>query len=806
MTGKFRPFPGFTTIPRGRRLVVIVWVFVAIVITLLTAAVYSVELLSAGRAFVGAEGQWSRSQKDAAFYLSRYALNSDDADYKSFERALAVPIADRRARIELLKADPDYNVARAGFIDGRNHPADIDAMMTLFRRFRDVAPVKEAVFLWERADTHIDDLAAIGHELYKAGPTMDAANRAQHIQRIARLNATLGGLEDAIAATLGEAQRAAQSLLLAGMLMLAGVLLVAGIMVSQRFVTQSERLQEMLRESESQLRHLIESAPLPLLIVRASDQQMLYGNERALQQFSLNVDTLQGRTLSEFHADPEMRTALHEALSRQGSVRDYEVNLKDVNGRPFWLLMSAQPTRYGGAVCLLVALANIDDRKRMQDDMRRKAMHDQLTGLPNRSMFLESLERAVRKGRRRGGRFSVLFVDLDNFKEVNDSLGHAAGDALLQAVSERLVSAVRQSDLVARMGGDEFVVLIEEHRGPEEVMIVAQKMLLLLERPVLLEWREVTISGSIGIATYPEDAEDVEALVKNADAAMYQAKERGRNNFQFYSPELNRMTVERGQLEKRVRAALGNDEFFLQYQPEVELATGKLKAVEALLRWRDAATGVVMAADFLPLAEENGTIIAIGQWVLERAVCDLKAWEEQGVVDLQLSVNLSARQLQQHDLVDTVFKALQAQGLSPEKLRLEIPETALIMNESDAADRSVRALQALGVKIAIDNFGTGYSSLGLVRGFSVQAVKIDKTLVSSCPNKRECAAIVHAVGSMARDLGITVIAAGVETEEEKQLVASLGCQRAQGMLIGKPMDWAAILALSGAKAAAPATS
>src|SRR5216684_7241039 len=209
MTGKFRPFTDFDTVPRGRRLVVIVWLFVGIVVCLLIAAVYSVELLSAGRAFVGAEGQWSRSQKDAAFYLSRYALNSDDADYKSFERALAVPNADRRARIELSKADPDYNVARAAFIDGRNHPADIGAMMTLFRRFRDLGPIKQSVFLWERADTHIDDLAAIGHELYKAGPTLDAAERAQHIQRIARLNATLGGLEDAIAATLGEAQRAA---------------------------------------------------------------------------------------------------------------------------------------------------------------------------------------------------------------------------------------------------------------------------------------------------------------------------------------------------------------------------------------------------------------------------------------------------------------------------------------------------------------------------------------------------------------------------------------------------------------------
>jgi diguanylate cyclase (GGDEF)-like protein/PAS domain S-box-containing protein len=788
MSGKFRPFPGFKTVPRGRRLVVIVWVFAGIVLCLLTAAVYSVELLSAGRAFVGAEGQWSRSQKDAAFYLTRYALNSDEEDYQAFERAIAVPQGDRRARIELMKPDPDFAAARAGFIQGRVHPADIDAMMTLFRRFRDVGPVKQAVFLWERADSHIDGLTAIGHELYKAGPSADAAERALHIERIARLNATLGRLADAIAATLGEAQRAAQSVLLAGMLTLAGVLLVSGMYVSQRFVTQNEKLQQTLRESESQLRHLIESAPLPLLIVRAGDQQMLYANERALQQFALNVDTLQGRSLAEFHADPDIRAALPEALSRHGSVRDYEVHLKDASGRQFWLLLSAQPIRYSGDVCLLVALANIDDRKRMQEDMRRKAMHDQLTGLPNRAMFMESLDRAERKSRRRQGRFSVLFVDLDHFKEVNDTLGHAAGDQLLQSVSERLASAVRQSDLVARFGGDEFMVLIEDHRGPEEVMIVAQKILTFLERPVLIEWREVKISASVGISSYPDDSEDIETLVKNADAAMYQAKERGRNNFQFFSSELNRVTIERAQLEQRVRAALENDEFFLQYQPEIELASGKLKAVDALLRWRDPATGIVMPADFLPLAEENGSIIEIGQWVLERALCDLKAWQEQGL-DITLSLNISRRQLQHPDLVNDIFKALQAQAIPATKLRLEISEPALMI-ESDSADRAIRALQALGVEIAIDNFGTGYSSLGLVRGFSVQAVKIDKSLVSSCPNKRDCAAIVHAVGTLAKNLGLTVIASGVETEEEKQLVTSLGCDRAQGMLIGKPMDWA----------------
>jgi diguanylate cyclase (GGDEF)-like protein len=417
-------------------------------------------------------------------------------------------------------------------------------------------------------------------------------------------------------------------------------------------------------------------------------------------------------------------------------------------------------------------------------------------------MFLESLDRAVRKARRRQGRFSVLFVDLDHFKEVNDSLGHAAGDQLLQNVAERLTSAVRQSDLVARMGGDEFVVLIEEHRGPEEVMIVAQKMLTLLERPVLLDWREVKVSGSVGIASFPDDGDDLETIVKHADAAMYQAKERGRNNFQFYSPELNRITIERARLEQRVRHALENHEFFLQYQPEVDIATGALKSVEALLRWRDPDTGIVMPADFLPLAEENGSIIQIGDWVLQRVLADLKAWEEIGV-DMNVSLNISSRQLQHHELVSDITEALKAHAVDPARLRIEIAEPAL-MHETDAADRTVRALQAMGVQTAIDNFGTGYSSLGLVRGFAVQAVKIDKSLVSSCPNKRECAAIVGAVGALAKNLGLTVIASGVETEEERRIVASLGCDRAQGNLVGIPVEWSQIAALAGAKTAVPA--
>jgi len=670
-------------------------------------------------------------------------------------------------------------------------------MVTLYRRFRNFPPVQQAVFLWERADANIDDLNAIGRQLHVAGPGIDAATRDELVQRITRINSTLERLEDAIAATLGEAQRAAQSLLLAGMLTLAGVLLVAGIMVSQKFVAQNEKLQETLRESEAQLRHLIESAPMPLLVVRAGDQRLMYANERALQQFSLNVDSLRGHSLADFHVDPEIRAALPEALSRHGSVRDYEVRLKDSTGREFWLLLSAQPIRYGGVVGLLVALANIDDRKRMQEDMRRKAMHDPLTGLPNRAMFLESLDRAIRKARRRQGRFSVLFIDLDHFKEVNDSLGHAAGDQLLQGLSLRLASAVRQSDLVARMGGDEFVVLIEEHRGPEEVMIVAQKI---LSFPRAADGARLARGDGVGKRRHRElpgrrrRHRDAGAARRRRDVPGEGARaQQFPVLFVGAEPHLGRALAAREARAPRARGAR-----VLPALPARDRARDRVaQGGGALLRWRDPETGIIMPADFLPLAEENGSIIQIGDWVLQRALADLKAWQELGI-DLQVSLNISARQLQHQDLASDIKDALRAHAIDGSRVRLEIAEPAL-MNESDAAIRAFRALRAIGLQTAIDNFGTGYSSLGLVRGFAVQAVKIDKSLVSSCPNKRECAAIVGAVGALAKNLGLIVIANGVETEEEKSLVASLGCERAQGKLIGVPIDWAQVASLAGAK-------
>jgi diguanylate cyclase (GGDEF)-like protein/PAS domain S-box-containing protein len=789
MTPKYRPVPGLPSLPHGRRLVAIVWIFAGIVACLLTAAVFSLGLLSAGHAFVEAEGHWTRAQKEASYHLTRYVLLRDESDYDAFNRALAVPLGDRKARLELMKPAPDLAVVRAGFLEGRNHPGDIDSMVELFQRLRRVGPVQRAIALWARADTHIDELREVARESH-AGAADTGTQIAQQLARIQRINSALTPLEEQVGAMLGEAQRVAQAVLLAGMLLLAGILLAAGIAISKRFVVQNEKLQRALRDSEAQLRHLIESAPLPLLILRADDHGLLYANDRALQQFGLDVDSLRGRTLGEFHADPAVRDALAEALHGDGPVRDYEVEMQDRAGRRFWMLLSAQRLRYGGGDSLLAAFANIDDRKRLQEDMRRRAMHDPLTTLPNRAMFIEALERAVRKARRRNSRFSVLFVDLDRFKEVNDTMGHPAGDELLQTMAERLVAAVRQSDLVARMGGDEFVVLVEEHRGPEEVMIVGQKILSMLERPVVLDWREVSISGSVGIASFPEDGEDVETLIKNADTAMYRAKERGRNNFQFFSAELNRLTQQRFEIEKRLRGAVERDELFLQYQPEVDLASGRVVSVEALLRWRDPESGVLTPSEFLPHAEETGAVLALGRWVLEHALADLASWRAQGF-DFTLSMNLSARQLQDHELVNHVFQALQAHRVAPRKLRMEVTEAA-ILRDPAMADRTLRALRGLGVELVLDDFGSDNAALSILGGHPFTSVKIDRSVVASSPQQRESTALIQAVVAVARTLELTVVAEGVENDEQRRQVASLGCHAAQGYLFGKPVDAAKV--------------
>src|SRR5690242_2290073 len=345
MNGKMRPFPAAPIVPRGRRLVAIVWLFTGIVSCLLVAAVLSLGLLSAGRAFVEAQGLWTRAQKEAAFHLTRYTLLHEEADYDAFSRAIAVPLGDRRARLELEKQKPDLEAVRQGFAAGHIHPGDIESMMTLFRLLDDYEPAQRVVAMWREADAHIEELAQVAQEVHTSEHAWEGDFVARALGRINRINSVLTPLEDQIALSLNRAQRTAQALLLGGMLVLAGLLLAAGITLAQRFVRQNEQLQRTLRQSEAQLRHLIESAPLPLLVVRSGDHAILYANDRALQQFGLDMDSVRAKSLDEFHVDPAVRDAVSRALEADAPMRDYEVQMKDLAGKPSWLLLSAQRLR-----------------------------------------------------------------------------------------------------------------------------------------------------------------------------------------------------------------------------------------------------------------------------------------------------------------------------------------------------------------------------------------------------------------------------------------------------------------------------
>ncbi|WP_179232742.1 putative bifunctional diguanylate cyclase/phosphodiesterase [Paenibacillus rigui] len=414
------------------------------------------------------------------------------------------------------------------------------------------------------------------------------------------------------------------------------------------------------------------------------------------------------------------------------------------------------------------------------------ANHDFLTGLPNRILFKEQCRDALQRAKPSNQPAAILFLDLDRFKIVNDMFGHSTGDDLLRAVSKRLQQHTRFGDTVSRIEGDEFALLLDNADG-DEAARVAQLLLDELSKPFVLEGNEFYVTPSIGISLFPNDALDEETLVKHADTAMYQAKELGRNHFRFYTKDMNEQMAKRARLEKGLRKALDRDELTVHYQPQIDLSTGEITGMEALLRWHHPELGVVSPADFVPLAEENGMIIPIGEWVLRRACVQNKAWLDAGLPPMRMAVNLSARQFQQNNLVEVVKQVLKDTDLPPSYLDLEITESVAMFNESYVIAK-LHDLKNLGIKISIDDFGTGYSSLSYLKKFPIDALKIDRSFVAEVMNDTDDAEIIATIISMARNLKVSVIAEGVENEDQLTYLRNQKCTEAQGYLFSKPMD------------------
>ncbi len=414
------------------------------------------------------------------------------------------------------------------------------------------------------------------------------------------------------------------------------------------------------------------------------------------------------------------------------------------------------------------------------------SMYDSLTGLPNRRMFTKRLAPILINSRQKSEISAVLFLDLDRFKNINDSLGHAAGDLLLMAVADRLTRCLRRGDLVARLGGDEFMVLLQGLAQKQDAAKIAAKVLDSLKSPFKILEHELHIALSIGIALSPEHGDDVDTLLKNADTAMNRAKEVGRNTYQFFATEMGAISITRLGLENDLRKALIRNELILHFQPQYNLEGGRITGVEALLRWQHPERGMVQPDNFIPMAEETGQIVPIGKWVIREACEQSRRWSEEGFAPIQMAVNLSAKQFQQQDLPDVVAAILKETGMNPEYLELEITETILMQNLETTIDQLVR-LMALGVKISIDDFGTGYSSLNYLKRFPLHALKIDRSFVKDIGEDSDESSIVSAIISLAHNLSLEVVAEGVETQGQLEFLRSQQCDRFQGFLMSTPV-------------------
>jgi diguanylate cyclase (GGDEF)-like protein len=427
-----------------------------------------------------------------------------------------------------------------------------------------------------------------------------------------------------------------------------------------------------------------------------------------------------------------------------------------------------------------------DEKTRADERIEYLASHDSLTNLPNREMFNELLRHAIEAAHRHQRRFAVLFIDLDRFKVINDSLGHDAGDMLLVEIGNRLRNVLRSCDVVARLGGDEFVVILEEAAERHDVERIASTLLSVLSQPLQLSGHECHTTASIGIAMYPSDGTDVQALTKNADMAMYLAKEDGKNGLRFFTKEIKTQSIERLTLETALRRALERNQFALHYQPKVDLVTGQITGVEALLRWTHPELGVLPPMQFIPLAEETGLIVPIGRWVLREACAQNMAWQRRGLRPVSMAVNLSPRQFVDAHLLQDIDEALAASGMSPVLLQLEVTESMVMRNVSRAV-KVLDAIQSRGIRLAIDDFGTGYSSMSLMKQFPIDTIKIDRSFVRDLPTDSEDQAIAQAIISMGKALGMTVVAEGVETSEQEAFLRNHACDEMQGYLFSRPV-------------------
>jgi len=552
-----------------------------------------------------------------------------------------------------------------------------------------------------------------------------------------------------------------------------------------RDITERKRGEEMV----ARLGRVLDSSSNEIYVFDAATLRFAQVNEGARRNLGYSMEELAGLTPDDIkpeHTHETFEALLAPLRRHETSVSTFETVHRRKDGSLYPVEVHMQLFDAENPPVFVAVITDITDRMEAQMQLQFLAHHDALTNLPNRALFLERLDHALTRARWTKRPLAVLFLDLDRFKNINDTLGHDIGDSTLRVAAKRLTDCVREGDTVARFGGDEFTVLLEDLANSDDVPNVAQKILEALSRPFDVEGREFVVTTSIGISLYPSDGEDSLKLLRNADTAMYRAKEQGRNKYQFYSSEMSAKALEKFMLESSLRHALERQEFLLYYQPQVSLATGKITGVEALLRWQHPELGLVSPAQFIPVAEETGLMKSIDEWVLRTACAQAQAWRSAGLPPLTMIVNLSGRTFNEPRMMETVSQVLASSCFAPGSLELEITESVL-MHNAQATVEMLEQLNRMGLKLAVDDFGTGYSSLSYLKRFPIDTLKIDQSFVRDVTSDADDASLVMAIIAMGHALQLNVIAEGVETPEQLDFLRRHGCDGMQGYLFSRPL-------------------
>ena len=556
-------------------------------------------------------------------------------------------------------------------------------------------------------------------------------------------------------------------------------------------VTERKLATQALQEAERSFRSIFENATEGIFQTSPDGRYLIVNPALArIYGYTSPAELMAavGNIHQQLYIDASRRAEFMRLMEKNGEVTNFVSEIRRPGGDQIWISESARAV-YDAAGTLLFYEGTVEDvteRKMSQEKLIYLANHDPVTNLPNRLLMNDRLRQMMLSAQRNNSVVAVVLLDLDHFKLINDTFGHNRGDQLLQTVAQRMQECLRDADTVARLGGDEFVLLLSGEGRGEAMSQVTQRVLESVSRPWQVEDRELSVSCSMGVSVFPRDGRDVQTLLKNADTAMYQAKELGRNNFQFYSPEMNVAILGRLEMQTILRKAVENEQFVLMYQPKIDLASGEFVGMEALLRIDDGRNGLLQPQSFIRLAEETGLMVKIGEWVMREACVFNKALQDKGLPPMRVAINLSARQLSRYDLVRAVEQALAASGLEPQFLEFELTESMVMQGPAGVID-VLTQLNALGVQLSIDDFGTGYSSVSYLKRFPVTSLKIDRSFVGDLDGGEHSASIVKAIISLGHSLGMTLIAEGVETREQMSFLQANHCDAMQGFLISRPL-------------------